>query len=245
MQAKNFKFIIDSEIFNRFSDTQIGYVVCKINNHAIYPQIQALKASLAQKLSEAQITKETLTGHPNIKGWREIYRTFGVKPSDYRSSVEALLRRVLSGKDIWEINGFVDAYNCASVISLFPMGGYDLSKIEGDICLRFAKDDEPFTPLGAEKPIFTNKKQVVYADEKQVICWLWNYKDASQTCIDHSTEYAIFFIDAAFQPKHWTLNQAVEYLSNTFLGMGATIYAMGVGDSYNPVAEFNVDMSGL
>ena len=48
--------------------------------------------------------------NPRLKSWREAYRSFGAKPSEFRSSIEALVRRVLATSPClpsmpWSISG--------------------------------------------------------------------------------------------------------------------------------------------
>src|SRR5690606_16985728 len=47
---------------------------------------------------------ETISHLPPIREWREAFRRLGSSPSRYRPSAEALLRRVLKGETIPEVN---------------------------------------------------------------------------------------------------------------------------------------------
>ena len=135
--------------------------------------------------------------HPCISLWRKIYQNdFQLDSKTHCSSLEALLRRVVAGKKIWNISNVVDLYNCCSILSLLPMGGYDLAKISGDIKIRYAKEGEPFFGLNSKEMTTTCSNHVIYADDKRVLCWLWNYKDCKETSIQMDTEYVLFFIDS-------------------------------------------------
>jgi DNA/RNA-binding domain of Phe-tRNA-synthetase-like protein len=52
---------------------------------------------------------------PGLDPARRLYRSFGVDPTKTRPSSEALLRRVLQGKELYRINRLVDAINWASL----------------------------------------------------------------------------------------------------------------------------------
>jgi DNA/RNA-binding domain of Phe-tRNA-synthetase-like protein len=56
--------------------------------------------------------------HPRIHAWREAYRAFGARPGEYRSSIEALARRVLRGDALPSINTLVDIGNVITFDSL-------------------------------------------------------------------------------------------------------------------------------
>ena len=56
------------------------------------------------------------------------YKGFGVKRTSYRSSVERLIKRVLAGQPLPEINALVDLYNMVSLTSGLCLGCDDLDK---------------------------------------------------------------------------------------------------------------------
>lgn len=193
------KFSIEKKIVDNFPNTAIGYVVAAFDNRGDHPMVESMKHTLQDSLRrQGLVDEKSLDHNAEIIAWREAYKSFGVKPKSYRSSVEALARRVVKGQNIWKISKVVDAYNVQSVESLFPMGGYDLDKIQGEITLRYGRSGDKFLPLGQTEAIEVNDKQVIYSDsnDERVICWLWNHKDSESTCISENTQKAIFFIDS-------------------------------------------------
>jgi len=75
---------------------------------------------------------------------RSLYKSFGMDPSRHRPSSEALLRRVLKGKQLYRLNNLVDSCNLASLRFLLPIGMYDLSLIDGDVVIRAGLDGEEY-----------------------------------------------------------------------------------------------------
>ncbi len=188
---------IENEILEKYPGAEIGYLTARISVKKTDPFVENLKQELSKHLQDQGINATTFVTHPGISLWRKIYEEdFHVKAKTYRSSIEALLRRVVTGKDIWNICNVVDLYNCCSILSLLPMGGYDLTKVSGDIKIRYAKESEPFRSLGSKETIAAQTNHVVYADDKNVICWLWNHKDSAETCIGENSEHVLFFIDS-------------------------------------------------
>lgn len=81
---------IAPEIFDRFPGYVRGVVVAHgVSNgpapEALVAMLREAEASVRERLS-----LEGLAEHPRIKPWREAYRAFGAKPSEFRSSIEAL-----------------------------------------------------------------------------------------------------------------------------------------------------------
>lgn len=217
---------IDGAILENYPEVQIGYLVAQVSVKKSDPFVEELKQGLGQHLENQGLNATNFVIHPQIALWRKIYEEdFHVKAKTYRSSVEALLRRVVTGKDVWNICNVVDLYNCCSILSLLPMGGYDLNKISGDMVIRYAKDGEVFRALGVREKVITKSREVVYADDKRVMCWLWNHKDCAETCIDEASEYVIFFIDA-FEES--VVEDALKQLSENLEKINSTPLQMGV-----------------
>ncbi len=91
------------------------------------------KAGLELKQKYAGLLPSEISG---LSEARKLYKSFGMDPSRYRPSSEALLRRVMKGKDLYQINSAVDSCNLACLKFLLPVGMYDLSLVQGDVFLR-------------------------------------------------------------------------------------------------------------
>ena len=163
--------------------------------------------------AQKQIGDQPITKHPHIASWRNLYRSFGTKPGDYRPSAEALIRRSIKTGRLPRINNVVDLYNLVSVKYIIPMGGFDLDKIDGDIHLRFSEGLEDFTPLGQSEKQQTYQGEVVYADNTRILTRRWNYRDADQTKITPSTKNIVMFLDAGPEIPNKKVQEALEDFS--------------------------------
>ncbi len=75
---------------------------------------------------------------------RTLYKSFGMDPSRHRPSSEALLRRVMKGKDLYQISNAVDSCNLACLKFLLPVGMYDLDLVASDVVLRAGIEGESY-----------------------------------------------------------------------------------------------------
>jgi DNA/RNA-binding domain of Phe-tRNA-synthetase-like protein len=122
----------------------VAGVVCLAGVHvrvapAVWQQTEALGAELAAAhAGKAPSEIAALTTA------RDLYRSFGMDPSRYRPSSEALLRRVLNGRGLYRLNNAVDCCNLASLRFLLPIGMYDLARVEGDITVRVGAAGERY-----------------------------------------------------------------------------------------------------
>ena len=116
-------------------------------------QIRKRSLELNQQISWAQsglLKSLNLPAIPRIKGIaaaRAAYKALGKEPGRYRPSAEALIRRVVSGKELYAINNVVDIINLVSMRYGFSIGGYDTDKINGSVLLKKG-GDEPYEAIG-------------------------------------------------------------------------------------------------
>lgn len=93
-------------------------------------------------------TGESIKLFSGIAATRAAYRTLGKDPSRYRPSNEALCRRIVQGKGLYRINTLVDLCNLASMRFHYSIGGFDRSKIVGDVELGIGRAGEPYEGIG-------------------------------------------------------------------------------------------------
>ncbi|MFO7652897.1 MAG: phenylalanine--tRNA ligase beta subunit-related protein [Candidatus Krumholzibacteriia bacterium] len=107
------------------------------------PAVQAETAALARRL-RAEHAGRRPGEIPGLQEARKLYNAFGMEPTRYRPSSEALLRRVLQEKEITAVNNAVDCGNLAALSFLLPLGLYDLDRVEGDVVLRVGRPGEEY-----------------------------------------------------------------------------------------------------
>jgi len=205
-------FNIDPAITAAYPHAKMGVLICKgLNNEGKYPEIESLLRETENEVRQ-KYTVEGLATLPKIADWREAYRKFGFSPSAHRSSIEALLRRVLQGKQLPSISPIVDLYNIVSLKYVLAAGGDDLDKVEGGITLTIADGSELFIMLGTDKPEPIKKGEVVYRDDKEVLCRSWNYRECEKTKITPATKNVCLVLEGLEQTKTDELHAAISTL---------------------------------
>jgi DNA/RNA-binding domain of Phe-tRNA-synthetase-like protein len=206
--------LVTDEIFERYPEVVLGVVtVHGIDNSG------AGDALLGPLRHEEERVRAALAGtqvseHPHISPWREAYRKFGAKPKDHPSSIENLVRRVLKGQSVPQINPLVDLYNTISLRHLVPVGGEDLDQVEGDVRLTLATDHEPPVHLLGEPEARPPKPgEVIYKDDLGTLCRRWNWKEAERTKLTAATRRAFLVIEALPPAGRDLVAQAAEELA--------------------------------
>jgi DNA/RNA-binding domain of Phe-tRNA-synthetase-like protein len=141
------KLKISEALVRHLPQLRLGCIQCEVRIAPSGDPIKKLSNEIIAKIQQ-ELTIDTVSQKPTIKATKEAYRILGKDPSRYRPSAEALTRRVVSGKGIYEINNIVDILNLVSLDSGFSIGGYDAEKIQGAIEFGIGKADEPYESIG-------------------------------------------------------------------------------------------------
>ncbi len=136
-----------------------------------------------------------LSAIAEVAAWRAAYKGFGVKRTSYRSSVERLIKRVVAGQPLPEINALVDLRNMVSLETGLCLGCDDLDKTSGDLIVRFSRPGDSFLDMGAEAGEDPNdppkEGEVVYADARHILCRRWNWRQDARTASSPETRRAV------------------------------------------------------
>lgn len=182
-----------------FPEARIGVVTAHgLDNTAAAEAAAALLADEAGRRAAALAGAE-MAAHPAVAPWRAAYARFGAKPSQYRSSIESLLRAAQAGR-VRSISPLVDLYNAVSLRHALPCGGEDLAAVVGDVHLTRAAGGEPFRTIGATEDDPARAGEVLYRDDVGAICRCWNWREADRTKLTAQTRDAVLVVEAL--PEH-------------------------------------------
>lgn len=115
------------------------------------PHSTALWQEIERVLTDyrTRLTTESIKSMPAIQATRRVYKALGKDPSRYRPSGEALVRRTLQGKALYQIDTVVDLINLASIVYGYSIGGFDADKIVGNtLNLGVGREGEPYEGIG-------------------------------------------------------------------------------------------------
>ena len=145
--------------------------------------------------AEAQVrhaVQGKVAEHPRITAWREAYRRFGAKPSEHRSSIEAMVRRVVQPGSLPSINPLVDIGNIVSLRHLLPAGVHPWGPTPVSLALRPSRPSDMFLPPDDKPAESIPVGEIVLADGDTVLTrrWTWRQARGTQT---HGDATRVFF----------------------------------------------------
>ncbi len=175
-------FRYDPALLDRFSTIRGGVILAQ--NLRNGPTPPALTAAFAaeQRAALARLGDTSLSEVPSLAAWRRAFSAFGVKPTQYRSAAEALLRRLTKHGDIPSVNLLVDLGNLVSIRYALPVAVFDRRATTGAVTVRFAAGDERFTDLGTDEVVHPDPGEVIFVDEAGLVSarrWCWRQSDQS------------------------------------------------------------------
>lgn len=189
-----FKYSVSPQVFSAFPGYVRGVLIIdQLHNDTVEEGVaQLLRA--AEQLAREQ-TPPNVAEMPSVAAWREAYRSFGAKPSEHRSSIEALLRRVAKGGELPSINTLVDIGNIVSLRHRLPAGMHPLPSGDFDVALRPAQDSDAFIASEGHDPEEVPPGEIVLANDSDVLTRRWTWRQSVTTRTLGGTTRVFFNID--------------------------------------------------
>jgi|WetSurMetagenome_2_1015567.scaffolds.fasta_scaffold10612_2 DNA/RNA-binding domain of Phe-tRNA-synthetase-like protein len=194
---QHFSYSIAPEIFAKFPGYVRGVVIAhEVTNGPSSPELVQLMRE-AEASVRARVNVEQIAEEPHIKAWREAYRAFGAKPSEFRSSIEAMARRAGRGDELPSISALVDLGNIMSLRHMLPAGAHAIDLLKGDIELRFATGDEDFVAFGSEAREHPLPGEVIFVETgtNTVLTRRWTWRQGNHTLTLPETTAIEFNVD--------------------------------------------------
>lgn len=169
---------------------------------------------------KAEYTTETIKQISGIEATRRVYRACGKDPSRYRPASEALIRRMLQGKKLYQIDTLVDLINLASIAYGYSIGGFDADKFSGDtLTLGVGREGEPYEGIGrgmlniAGLPVYRdaiggvgtptsdNERTKIDINTRRVLVLVNGY-DGNEAQVKANAEYLVRLFDKYAQGRN-------------------------------------------
>jgi DNA/RNA-binding domain of Phe-tRNA-synthetase-like protein len=149
-----------SEIWSDFPELAPGVLAAEeiTSNASVDNRVVELEA-----IAEARLAASTEGELPEIHAWRRVFAKMGLKPTQYRSASEALLRRFRKEGSLPRIHPLIDVCNAASLAFAIPVAVFDVSEVAEHLEVRYATGDETYLSLSGDTE-HPDVGEVVFAD---------------------------------------------------------------------------------
>ncbi|MFH8796891.1 B3/4 domain-containing protein [Streptomyces sp. NPDC017941] len=132
---------------------------------------------------------------PEVQAWRRAFTTMGLKPTQYRCASESLLRRFRKEGSLPRIHPLIDLCNAASLAYGIPVGVFDVSRIDGNLQVRYADGDEAYETFSGEveRPA---PREVVFADDhRRAHARRWTNRQSGHSAVRDTTSDVLVVVE--------------------------------------------------
>ena len=197
------------EVASKFPELAICTgVIREVKVQSTTPETEKLRNEIFEE-ARRNFVLETLKDNPIVRAYRDFFWSLDIDPTKTRPSGEALLRRILQGKNIPKISNVVDAYNLASLKTIIPLSGYDLDIVFPPIVIRFSRENDVFQGIGMPSPVKLERKMLLLTDQKRILC-IYPYRDSDATKITSRTKNVLIVGYGAPKIENEKLEEAVS-----------------------------------
>lgn len=220
----NLRLHIDDSLKNilpsaRFAWAEYRNVHVKANDPVIWQLIEEESRRVRSELS-----LDTLTHDEGVAAARQAFKALSVDPARYRPSQEALLRRILSDKPLWQVNSAVDVNNLLSVRFRVALGLYDVQKIDGSVVIKVGSPIESYEALNGREVDASGK--MILTDAKGPIGS--PYVDSVRTSVTENTHHFLHVVYVYPSCFHQKVFDAMAEVITRFHGGETSGYIFSV-----------------
>ena len=140
---------IDPQLKKVWQQAALGCVQCRVVVQPSSRQLLEAIDVVCRRLMDS-MSIEQIKSREHIAQTRACCKAMGKDVKRYRNSAEALNRRVLQGKGLYQINNVVEVNNLLSLDTGYSLGSYDLERLEGDIVWKPAGEGVHYQGIGKE-----------------------------------------------------------------------------------------------
>lgn len=173
----------------------------------------SVAARLAPLFARARerLAGKTESDLPEIQAWRRAFSQMGMKPTQYRSAAEALLRRFRKEDSLPTLHPLVDLCNAVSLAYALPVAVIDLDQVDSFIEVRYADGGEIYQAFSGESE-HPEPGEVIFADAaRQVHARRWTFRQSRHSTVSETTRQALIVSEGL----HATAHTDVAALLNT------------------------------
>jgi DNA/RNA-binding domain of Phe-tRNA-synthetase-like protein len=178
---------------------------------------------------------------PEVSAWRRAYAQMGLKPTQYRSAAEALLRRFRKEDDLPRLHPLVDLCNAISLAFALPVAVFDLAGVDGYLEVRHARGDEQYLAFSGdiETP---EQSEVIFADAaNQVHARRWTFRQSRRSTITPETQSALIVSEGLHPTAPADVPALIDALAEGITALWSAPRYRAILTAITPRLEFSLE----
>ncbi|MBX5170193.1 hypothetical protein HJB84_09960 [Rhizobium sp. NZLR1b] len=165
-------------------------------------------------IAEARLAAAPEGEFPEIQAWRRGFSRMGLKPTQYRSASEALLRRFRQEHGLPRLHPLIDLCNAISLAFAIPIAVFDTEKITDDLEVRRAGGHETYLTFGGEIE-HPEPNEVIFADSaERAHARRWTNRQSGLSAVRQTTHSVLIVAEALHASAAEDIGTLIETLAD-------------------------------
>jgi DNA/RNA-binding domain of Phe-tRNA-synthetase-like protein len=175
-----------------------------------------------------------------ISAWRRVYSQMGLKPTQYRSAAEALLRRFRREDDLPRLHPLVDLCNALSLAFALPVAVFDLDHVDRYLEVRHAKGTEEYLAFSDDIEI-PPADEIIFADASdQVHARRWTFRQSRRSVIRTETCCALIVSEGMHEAAKTDVPALIDALAGEIRSFWSPPTYRAILSEESPQLDFEV-----
>jgi DNA/RNA-binding domain of Phe-tRNA-synthetase-like protein len=228
-------FVHTPAIWRDFPQLTPGFLVV----HHLHPQVEAeTYLQPWYRRARERLNQGPESAMPEIAAWRRAYSQMGLKPTQYRSAGEALLRRFKREDDLPRLHPLVDLCNAVSLAFAMPVAVFDIDKIDSFIEVRYAAGDEEYQAFSGEVE-HPEPNEIIFADAaRQVHARRWTFRQSRQSTISPATSRALIVSEGLHETAARDVTELIAALQESIAALWSPPQQQAILTAQTPRLDF-------
>jgi DNA/RNA-binding domain of Phe-tRNA-synthetase-like protein len=191
--------------------------------------------------ARARLARGPESDLPEIAAWRRAYAAMGLKPTQYRSAAEALLRRFRREGALPALHPLVDLCNAVSLAFALPVAAIDLAAVDGYLEVRHATGDEVHLAWSGEAET-PDPGEVVFADAaNHAHARRWTFRQSRRSTVSPSTRDVLIVAEGLHATAPGDVRALTDGLARDIAALWRPPREQAVLTATAPRVEFSLD----
>jgi DNA/RNA-binding domain of Phe-tRNA-synthetase-like protein len=178
---------------------------------------------------------------PEVIAWRRVYAQMGLKPTQYRSAAEALLRRFRREEDLPRLHPLIDLGNAISLAFALPVAIFDLDRVDEYLEVRHAAGTEQYESFSGEleRP---PRGEVIFVDAgRRVHARRWTFRQSGYSAVSPATRRVLIVSEGMHETAPADVPALIEAIAQELAELWAPPRQQVILTAMSPRLEFNLD----
>jgi DNA/RNA-binding domain of Phe-tRNA-synthetase-like protein len=176
---------------------------------------------------------------PEVAAWRRVYAEMGLKPTQYRSAAEALLRRFRREENLPHLHPLIDLCNAISLAFALPVAVFDLNRVEDFLEVRHAAGTEQYLSFSGEleRPL---RGEIIFADgANRVHARRWTFRQSQYSAVTPETRQVLIVSEGMHETAPQDVPALVDALAAELSAAWTPPRQQAILTAMSPRLEFN------